>query len=820
MTNLKNLIDFLPFEFKEQDTYKVDGKGILERFLEICGNYFQEDITKDIDNILDIIDIDKTQQRYLNYLWEFLGALPFARTGEHKGVPNLSDEQIRTILKYSISLLKIRGSRKFFEILFNMYGLTCTITDPTDGEMDKWEKVDPLYDTDYSQYDKYNYDKIYGCAQCIEVGISISGHGFTSPTPEFKAFKQSIDKLFDRFLPYNVSGKIAYGFDLAYNYKIVAEPLISPAKIVTGHITEVPIRVTITSDYDDADLRYQVTGYDPSENKWSSKKYESGSIFYARKGDQRYYFRSVGDNLVTTYVDVGLEYYTKSYHIYADLVEGGTDPDNLVITGTNPVIKVRVTANMNYQGNIKPVSVQLLNTYETKDSGSVWEITSAGTYEWVIADFPAKKVTLKVTAIATNYTVFCEPRNINLTNGEKSLITIRSSDPNEDTSQLIAVCISDPGILVRNGQRWAPTTTGTFQFRCTKDDSGNASNYGTVVAYRLGYTINYDIGVSNKRLNLNAQGSASVNLWVTSGIYYSTFESANLGYYFNTEVTIYKKNTQGTWVKLGTLELTNRYVVGPDFYYGRSTEYQFNEAGSYKFESVGNASKSVEVEVLAYIPTPQSYLWLEPLNEEDENWYELEPYSEAEADAGKYIKAGYQLTKSKNCQFYLRWGDGGNMITGIDLEGSSEKYNSNTLITFDKVGNYEFYYQGSVVSLTIKDVIPKYILTCNPVSAELSKDVQEVSTIVTCTSDTGEVSDIVYETAPDVVHPSPYQFFTNLPGKHTFYVKANPAVKAVFIVNLLDVVDKTELTWESNDISEQGINILVPEGTEWSLKIE
>ena len=65
MINLKNLIDFLPFEFKEQDTYKVDGKGILERFLEICGNYFQEDITKDIDNILDIIDIDKTQQRYL-----------------------------------------------------------------------------------------------------------------------------------------------------------------------------------------------------------------------------------------------------------------------------------------------------------------------------------------------------------------------------------------------------------------------------------------------------------------------------------------------------------------------------------------------------------------------------------------------------------------------------------------------------------------------------------------------------------------------------------------------------------------------------------
>lgn len=816
--NLKNLIDFLPFEFKEQDTYKVNGKGILERFLEICGSYFQDNITSDIDNILDLIDIDKTQQRYLNYLWEFLGELPFARTGEHTGVPNLSDEQIRTILKYSISLLKIRGSRKFFEILFNMYGLTCTIVDPTDGEMDKWEKVDPLYDTDYSGYDKYNYDKIYGCAQCIEVGISIGGHGFTSPTKEFKAFKQSIDKLFDRFLPYNVSGNIQYGFDLAYNYRIVAEPLISPVKIVTGHITEVPIRVTVTSDYDDADLRYQVTGYDPSENKWSSKLYESGSIFYAKKGDQRYYFRSVGDNSVTTYVDVGLEYYTKSYHIYADLISGGTDLDNLVITGSNPKIEVKVTANMNYQGSIKSVDVQLINTHETKPSGSIWEITSAGTYEFVIADFPAKKVILNVTAIATNYTVICEPRNVNITNRESSKITIRSSDPNENTADLIAVLTTDPGVLVRNGSRWTPIQVGTFLFRCTKDTSGNSANYGTVVAYRLGYTITYGIGVSNKKLNLNAQGTASIKLFLTSGIYYSTFESANLYSYFDDNVNVYRKNTSGTWVKLGSVELDDRYVEGPDFYYGKSTDYPFNEAGTYKFESVGDPTKTVEVEVLEYVPTPESYLWLEPMNPDDENWYELEPYSQTEPT--NYIKAGYQLTKNQNCQFYLRYGDGGNVITGIELEGSSETYSSNLLITMSEPRTYEFYYQGSVVTLTVKKVVLQYTLTLNPVSAELSSSVPEVSTIVTCTSDTGDSGDIIYETAPDVVHTSPYQFFTNLPGRHTFYVKDNPAVKVVFLVSMKDIVDKTELVWESNDISEQGIQIEVPEGTEWKLKIE
>ena len=50
----------MPFEYKAQDTYKVNGKGILERFLEICGEHFEDYITKDIENILDIIDIDKT----------------------------------------------------------------------------------------------------------------------------------------------------------------------------------------------------------------------------------------------------------------------------------------------------------------------------------------------------------------------------------------------------------------------------------------------------------------------------------------------------------------------------------------------------------------------------------------------------------------------------------------------------------------------------------------------------------------------------------------------------------------------------------------
>lgn len=88
MINLKNLIDFLPFEYKDQDTYKVNGKGILERFLEICGEHFEDYITKDIDNILDIIDIDKNS-RHVSQLSLAIPRRNALRLWEHNRCPEV-----------------------------------------------------------------------------------------------------------------------------------------------------------------------------------------------------------------------------------------------------------------------------------------------------------------------------------------------------------------------------------------------------------------------------------------------------------------------------------------------------------------------------------------------------------------------------------------------------------------------------------------------------------------------------------------------------------------------------------------------------------
>lgn len=215
--DIKHLINYLPFSYKERDTYKVDGKGILESFLELFGTYLDEIILPEIDNILDNIDLDKAKDYYLNYLWEFLGELPFGyyvlidkgkwdkyynpadSEDEYEtkkklweitkeGPVTLSPESIRRLLQYAITLIKVRGTIKFFEAIFRIYGLKCTIDDPiisTDqGSFNGYSYIPerssdiiPYWDDDNYRFDTEDtYDNIYNnyCKQCIPVDIDLS----------------------------------------------------------------------------------------------------------------------------------------------------------------------------------------------------------------------------------------------------------------------------------------------------------------------------------------------------------------------------------------------------------------------------------------------------------------------------------------------------------------------------------------------------------------------------------------------------------------------------------------------------------------------
>lgn len=144
---------------KEADTYKVNGKGILERFVEICGEYFDDEVTPDIDNILNtLIDYDHNSAIYINYLWEMFGNFPYAY-GVLVGLEDPTPENIqrwisedtnypranyRKLMQYVLRLYKIRGSAEFFEIVARFFDVKITIEELTDFVED--ESITDTYD--------------------------------------------------------------------------------------------------------------------------------------------------------------------------------------------------------------------------------------------------------------------------------------------------------------------------------------------------------------------------------------------------------------------------------------------------------------------------------------------------------------------------------------------------------------------------------------------------------------------------------------------------------------------------------------------------
>lgn len=163
----KNL---LPFYYQHNDTYKDDkGKGILERFMEIGSAYFdglkdtkeipssyKDPILPGLDNLIDLIDVDKTPELFLNYLWEFLGEIPYGygvimqgkdpETSKLLSPTDYLGINTRDLLRYAISLYRIRGTEKFYEILGKFYGVEFVVIETGQGGDPGKEETVPVHD--------------------------------------------------------------------------------------------------------------------------------------------------------------------------------------------------------------------------------------------------------------------------------------------------------------------------------------------------------------------------------------------------------------------------------------------------------------------------------------------------------------------------------------------------------------------------------------------------------------------------------------------------------------------------------------------------
>lgn len=265
MINLRSLMDLLPYYFKEQDTYKVNGKGLLERYLDIFGAYFDNQVVRDISTLDDVIDIDKTPEVYLGYLWEFLGSMPYAnpkaidpdkwkqyfngfdsdstieslsklwlyrkdQDGDHY---TLTPDQVRSLIKYSIALFSIRGTKIFFEILLRLYGFEANISNGStypkitleDDDSDYWGSdvdywgtdddyfgsTDSLFDiktestkidSEWLNLDTDTVDNHTNCTRLVNVNFRLkSDYVYNVSSNEFKRLQDRMFNLINMFLP-------------------------------------------------------------------------------------------------------------------------------------------------------------------------------------------------------------------------------------------------------------------------------------------------------------------------------------------------------------------------------------------------------------------------------------------------------------------------------------------------------------------------------------------------------------------------------------------------------------------------------------------
>lgn len=177
----------LPYYYQQNDTYKdSEGKGILERFIGVCAKYFDEDVMPDIDNFMDCLDVDVANPIFLNYLWEYFGFFPYSYGVITHGEPYTQENfekwmkesrgyptaDYRKLLKYAISLYKIRGTKKFYEVLGRLYFVKMSLIEPiTLGDAGH---TGQRYDvSSYFDMPSIYYDKEAGCWECVPVSLTI-----------------------------------------------------------------------------------------------------------------------------------------------------------------------------------------------------------------------------------------------------------------------------------------------------------------------------------------------------------------------------------------------------------------------------------------------------------------------------------------------------------------------------------------------------------------------------------------------------------------------------------------------------------------------
>jgi hypothetical protein len=119
-TNFKEFFkNLLPEYFVDNDTYKdVNGEGLLKRYMALFGENIDNELSSEIENYLNIIDASIADERFLNHISDTLGNPPdvFNNVGQY-----------RNLLSYIVSVYKIKGTKRAYELFFSILGFVVEI---------------------------------------------------------------------------------------------------------------------------------------------------------------------------------------------------------------------------------------------------------------------------------------------------------------------------------------------------------------------------------------------------------------------------------------------------------------------------------------------------------------------------------------------------------------------------------------------------------------------------------------------------------------------------------------------------------------------
>lgn len=478
MIDFKNLIDYLPYYFKDSDTYKDEyGKGLLERFLNICGDYLSDCPLKDLDSYLsNLNNLDKIPELYLPYYWEFLGSFPFINTPvfrdaaslDLKSFKSISEDNIlvkygdnpfstlkvdvRRLLKYSISLYRIRGTETFLKVLISLFRIPSTTITVNDKQV--FTLKNPVYDLDktnvFNYYDEeYKYDEVIDYPDMPVIKFKITT-GYMSED-ELSRWKDSITKLFKYFAPYNSKQE----FEFYYNGELLKEARSitlshgdSPIDNYVRINNQLGILVDITGDLKEYQIAVTKDENEPDESLWSDPL--TASKIYARyRGCELiplyYWARLYEDPDIKTgplRIDQKVVNHTYNFSILkitTDL-EGNNavniENGNLELSLDNPQYYVwfnisKSTTTLTSDKRPLTESTNGLLIYDEYNDTIIKtgdlnpkpfvKISEEGVYRFYAVENPYKVITLNVTKLKVSYNVEFDPESIyfNINDGIK-----------------------------------------------------------------------------------------------------------------------------------------------------------------------------------------------------------------------------------------------------------------------------------------------------------------------------------------------------------------------------------------------------------------